>query len=211
MKTGERIKSRRKELKMSADEVADKLGKNRATVYRYESNEIEDMPLSIVTELSKILKVNPAYLMGWTDLKEDYISKSDYHYLPTTISAGLPIEVEAITETEKISIPDSLMGKWANQKDILIMRINGESMNKTMPDRSIIAVKPMAIENLKDGDIVVYSVNHDYSVKRLIKQADRLVFRPHSTEKCFVDDIVSIDNNDLLIHGKVVLYIVEMD
>src|SRR5699024_1056266 len=121
------------------------------------------------------------------------------------------IEVEAITKAEKIRIPDNLMGKWSGHKDILIMRINGDSMNKTMPDGSLIAVKPTPLENLKNDDIVVYSKNYDYSVKRLIKQADRLVFRTHSTDKCFVDDIVKIDNNDLIVHGKVVLYIVEMD
>src|SRR5699024_8728115 len=102
-------------------------------------------------------------------------------------------------------------GKWAGHKDIFITKIFGESMNKTMPDGSLIAVKPIARESLKDGDIVVYSVDHDYSVKRLIKQADRLVFRPHSTENCFTDQIVNIDNNGLLVHGKVVLYIVEME
>ena len=38
MTVGERIKRRRKELKLSVDYVAKKLGKNRATVYRYESD-----------------------------------------------------------------------------------------------------------------------------------------------------------------------------
>lgn len=62
---GQRIKKRRKELKMSVDELAELLGKNRATVYRYESDEIENMPLSVLEPLAKALKVTPAYLMGW--------------------------------------------------------------------------------------------------------------------------------------------------
>lgn len=45
MTVGERIKQRRLELHMSVDEVAAKLGKNRATVYRYESNDIENLPV----------------------------------------------------------------------------------------------------------------------------------------------------------------------
>lgn len=40
MNVGERIKERRQYLGMSADELADKLGKNRATIYRYESAEM---------------------------------------------------------------------------------------------------------------------------------------------------------------------------
>ena len=41
MTTGERIRTRRKQLGMSVDDLAAKLGKNRATIYRYESDAIE--------------------------------------------------------------------------------------------------------------------------------------------------------------------------
>ena len=39
---------------------------------------------------------------------ENIMTASSYTYLPTTISAGLPLNVEAITEAGKISIPDSI-------------------------------------------------------------------------------------------------------
>lgn len=67
MTIGERIKARRLELGLSVDEVADKLGKNRATIYRYESSEIEKLPTVVLEPLSQILKVSPAYLMGWEE------------------------------------------------------------------------------------------------------------------------------------------------
>lgn len=67
MTIGERIKARRLELGLSVDEVADKLGKNRATIYRYESSEIEKIPTVVLEPLSQILKVSPAYLMGWDE------------------------------------------------------------------------------------------------------------------------------------------------
>ncbi len=65
MNVGERIKERRQYLGMSVDELADKLGKNRATIYRYESAEIENLPLNILEPLAKALDVTPSYLMGW--------------------------------------------------------------------------------------------------------------------------------------------------
>ena len=65
MTIGERIKSRRKELDLSADDVAKRLGKNRATVYRYESNEIENLPVGVLEPLAKVLQTTPAQLMGW--------------------------------------------------------------------------------------------------------------------------------------------------
>ena len=42
MTVGERIKQRRKELKMSANELGIKLGVNRSTIVRYESGYIEN-------------------------------------------------------------------------------------------------------------------------------------------------------------------------
>lgn len=64
---GQRIKQRRKELNLSVDEVAERLGKNRATVYRYESNDIENLPTTILEPLANVLNTTPAYLMGWED------------------------------------------------------------------------------------------------------------------------------------------------
>jgi len=63
----ERIKQRRKELNLSADTVAKFLGVSRATIYRYESSEIEKLPTTILEPLSKILQTTPEYLMGWDD------------------------------------------------------------------------------------------------------------------------------------------------
>lgn len=69
MTIGDRIRLRRQELKMSADELAEKLGKNRATIYRYESNDIENLPINILPELAKALCCSEAYLMGWVEKK----------------------------------------------------------------------------------------------------------------------------------------------
>lgn len=63
----ERIKSRRKELGLSADDVASALGVSRATVYRYESSYIEKLPTSALEPLAKVLKCSPGYLMGWDE------------------------------------------------------------------------------------------------------------------------------------------------
>lgn len=67
MEVYERIKARRKELNLSADDVAAALGVSRATVYRYESAEIEKLPTQIIAPLSDVLRCSPAYLMGWED------------------------------------------------------------------------------------------------------------------------------------------------
>ena len=67
MNVNERIKARRKELDLDADTLADLLGISRATYYRYESKEIEKIPISALVPLAKALRVTPAYLMGWEE------------------------------------------------------------------------------------------------------------------------------------------------
>lgn len=65
MSVGKRIKERRNELHMSVDELAVKLNKNRATIYRYEKGEIENLPIDVLEPLAKALDTTPQYLMGW--------------------------------------------------------------------------------------------------------------------------------------------------
>lgn len=65
MSVGKRIKERRNELHMSVDEMAVKLNKNRATIYRYEKGDIENLPIDILEPLAKALDTTPQYLMGW--------------------------------------------------------------------------------------------------------------------------------------------------
>lgn len=67
MTIGERIKERRKQLGLTVDELSERLGKNRATIYRYESNEIEKLPTTVLEPLAKVLETTPAYLMGWEE------------------------------------------------------------------------------------------------------------------------------------------------
>lgn len=66
MNIGEIIKNRRKELGMSAEDVAEIIGASPATIYRYESNYITKMGIDKLTPIAKALRVSEAYLMGWT-------------------------------------------------------------------------------------------------------------------------------------------------
>ena len=51
---GDRIKEKRIAAGFSADELAKRIGKNRATVYRYESGDV-DIPVSVVGEIALAL------------------------------------------------------------------------------------------------------------------------------------------------------------
>jgi len=68
---GQRIKQRRKELKMSGEELANLLGKNRSTVFRYENGEIENLPLDVLEPIAQALQTTPQYLMGWEKVQKN--------------------------------------------------------------------------------------------------------------------------------------------
>lgn len=77
MNIGDRIKSRRKQLKMSADELGKRLGKDRSTIYRYEKGDIENLPLDILEPIAEALGTTPQYLMGWEEVKKKNDTLSD--------------------------------------------------------------------------------------------------------------------------------------
>ena len=196
------------QMNLSMSELARRVGTAKSALSRYLNKERE-FPLNKVNEYANALNITPEYILGFD--KEKVQKSSHYSHFDTPISAGLPDHVEAVTDVDKIEIPDSIMGKHAGQKDIFITKVNGESMNRIIPDCSLIAVKPIDIHQIKQGDIVVYSDNGDYSVKRFYKNDDQLIFRPDSNDDSFFDYITSTDNPNLKIHGKVVVYIVELD
>ena len=71
---GARIKECRKREGLSAEELAKKLGKNKATVYRYENADIKDLPITILEPLAKALNTTPAYLLGWDKEESNSLS-----------------------------------------------------------------------------------------------------------------------------------------
>lgn len=86
MRIGERIKQRRLELGYTADALAKLLNKNRATIYRYENGDIENIPIDVLEPLAKALNTTPAYLMGWQEPHQQNksIQKEGYYVDPET-------------------------------------------------------------------------------------------------------------------------------
>lgn len=67
MKRNERIRERRKALHMTAEELGEKIGRDRATVYRYESGRFQKMDIEILKKIAAALGTSAAYLNGETD------------------------------------------------------------------------------------------------------------------------------------------------
>lgn len=99
MDVAKRIKELRKSKGISAETLAERLGTNPTTIYRYEKGEIEKMPLSILEPIAEVLGCSPAYLMGWTeDLSPDYIRdmicRSKKEFLAAAAAASSDVHFE---------------------------------------------------------------------------------------------------------------------
>lgn len=211
-----RLRNKRLELGLSLQEVAERLGISKVTIQRYETLDIVNIPSDNIEKLANLYEVSPAYIMGWDNTEDsekpsiNFLPSHHYTMVPYSVSAGALSEIESISNLPQISVPDAMLGRYAGNKNILLMTVNGESMNRVIEHESIIAVKTdIELTDLHDGDIVVISNDGEYTVKRYYNDTmnERFIFRPDSSCPSFTDIIFSYDNADnLTLIGRVVMY-----
>lgn len=64
---GDRIKELRQSKGYSAEDLGRLIGKDRATIYRYEAADYAKTPLYLIEQIARVLDTTPAYLMGWEE------------------------------------------------------------------------------------------------------------------------------------------------
>lgn len=69
---GTKIKERRKELDISAVQLAERLGMSKATIHRYENGDIKKIKLPVIDAMAQVLKVNPLWLLGKSEVKDGH-------------------------------------------------------------------------------------------------------------------------------------------
>lgn len=208
MTIGDRIRQRRQDLGLTLEDVAVKVGVSRQTIQRYESGVIASIPSDKIELLADILSSTPSDLMGWTE--PEAVSAFNYKYIPRFVAAGKFESVECVEDFETISIPDVMLGKYARNRDIVMMHVNGESMNRVIDNGALIAV----LTNLdrgayRNGDIVIAINEGETTIKRFFDYPDKrlIILNPDSTEKEFQPIVVPYDIADnFTLYGKVVLY-----
>ena len=108
MTIADRIRNRRIELGLSVDDLAKLLQKNRATVYRYESNYIKSYSPDVLESLAKALQTTPAYFYGYEDMPESSEIDPEIH-----IVSGM---METMTKEQKQQVIDLVRILMKTQK-----------------------------------------------------------------------------------------------
>lgn len=189
MNVGEKIKIRRKELGLSADQLAEKLGKDRSTIYRYESKEIEKLPIDIIEPLADALLVSPQYLMGWVaknnEPVDNSISVSAMLPIYGCIPAGVPALAEEYVEGY---MPTSV----PNPDEYFFLRVQGNSMiGAGIIDGCKVLIHKQ--NSADDGQIVACRVNGDEAtLKRFKHHGSVVLLKPENN--AYDDCIVPVED-----------------
>lgn len=205
MTIGERIKERRKQLGLTVDELAERLGKNRATGYRYESNGIEKLPTTVLEPLAKALDVTPAFLMGWdksTQSKsltaEEIRANTRPIPLVGRVAAGLSCHAEDNIEGYILTDSEILHEGY----DYFWLTVKGDSMEPELHDGDRVLVREQ--ETLDSECYAVVRIDgEDGVVKRVRIDRDKITLtsvNPYYPPRVFEREQM----NDIAIVGKVI-------
>lgn len=205
MSIGERIKKRRQELNLSVEDIAKVLNKNRATVYRYESDEIENMPTSVLEPLSKILNTTPAYLMGWEDENSDPILENIPGIITPVKLKKIPI-LGTIACGKPILAEENYDGYFMIDENLpysdFVLRAKGDSMiDANIHEGDLVFFRKQ--NDVDNGTIAAVLIDDEATLKRVNKSNDTLILQPCNTNYNPII-INKSDNKKVLILGQMV-------
>ncbi len=173
MMIGDRIKNSRLKIGITLEELGKKTNVNKATIHRYESGVISNIPSDKIEIIAQALNVSPAYLMGWEDegttlmVKESLtkyrVKKGVKIPVLGEVAAGIPIE--AITD---IIDYEEITEEMARKGEYFALKIKGDSMYPRMLNGDVVIVRQQP--DIESGDIAVVLVNGDSAtVKKVVK------------------------------------------
>lgn len=211
MTTGEKIKYRRQELGLSVDELADKIGKNRATVYRYESDEIEKLPVSILGPLAKALNCSPSYFVDLgPESQDNYQTESSFYKYGI-----LPIKTKKFPMLGKIACGEpkycneeyeTFIEASANIDADFCLEAKGDSMiNARIHNGDVVFIKKQP--TVENGEIAAVIIDNEATLKRVYYYPDKNKLVLNAENPAYEPFVYTAEElNQIKILGKAVAF-----
>lgn len=193
------IKSRRKELNLTLEQVGDLVGVGKSTVRKWETGDIENMKRDKIVKLAKALRVSPSYIMGIEE-EQPQIETLPVKKIPVVskISAGLPI----YSEENLIDYIYFATNKLNSDKEEFGLKVSGDSMDKIFQDGDIVVVEKDSI--VENGQLGVVMINgYNATVKRIRYNGDQVILIPESNNTNHYPQVYG-KNDEVKIIGRVV-------
>lgn len=173
---GDNIRIRRRELGLTQEELATRLGyKSKTTIAKIEAG-VNDLSQSKVLEFANVLRTSPAYLMN---LENNTFTLSVAEESPRynvisgvripvlgTVVAGIPIDAyQEILDYEDIS-PD-----LAKSGEFFALKVKGQSMSPRICEGDVLIVKQQS--DVDSGEVAVILINgEEATCKKILKHDD---------------------------------------
>ncbi len=189
------IKKRRRELKLTQEELATALGyTNRTTISKIESGKI-DITLQKLRDIARVLGVTAGELAGPEGTlpdTDDLILIDNEQKIPIigNVVCGEPVYEEEYFE--------GYVSTDINADFALIA--HGDSMiNADIKDGDIVFIKRQPI--VDNGQIAVVAIDNEITMKRFYRYEKQIVLRPENPN---YSEIVCTPHNEVYVYGKVV-------
>lgn len=163
MTVGDRIKHLRKEKGISVEKLAELIGKDRATVYRYESQDIEKMPTSVLEPLAKALGTTPSYLMGW-ESNASLLPQENVFMRPlyNSVAAGFGV----VADNSIVDYIPTFIKNPVEEEMYIWIHVQGDSMSPLIDDGSEVLIKKQ--DSVDNGQIGVVLIDGEDAVVKKI-------------------------------------------
>lgn len=170
MTIGEKISARRKELKLTLEDVGNAVGVGKSTVKKWETGYIANMRRDKISLLAKVLQMSPS---EFVDNDEQYepsnisyiIGSKNMYQVPVfeSVSAGFG----AYASNDIIDYIPVIIANPADVEDTIAVKVTGDSMYPKIEDGDIIIVRRQT--SVDSGDIAVVLLDNDEGlVKKVV-------------------------------------------
>lgn len=203
MNKGERIKKRREQIGLTQVALADMIGESKQTIYKYETGIVTNIPSDKIELIAKALRVQPEWIMGWTDTESTEIPpgfepppKMRKVPLIGEIACGEPILAEQNIE-DYLDVPEEVHCDF-------LLRCKGYSMvDAGIQSGDVVFVRIQ--ETVENGEIAAVRIGDEATLKRVYWDGDTLMLMPANNAyapKSFRGEEI----NDVHIEGKAIGY-----
>lgn len=177
---GERIKTLRKQKRMTLEELAAALGTSKQTIHRYENGTIANIPHEKIVQLAEALGTTPSELMGWSRAAENV----------TDISGGSPIRIKKLPILGDIACGKPIYATESHENFAVAdgsidadfcLRAHGDSMvGARIFDGDIVFIRSQ--NSVDNGEIAAVIINDEATLKRVYFYPDesKLILSPEN-------------------------------
>ncbi len=159
----DRLKNLRIQKGLTQEELGQKVGLQKAAIYKYEKGLVVNLKRSTIEKLANALGVPATYLMCMTDDVAVIRPKGVKIPVLGRVAAGVPIS--AISNIEDY---EEITPEMAKSGEHFALRVKGDSMSPRIDNNDIVIVRQQALVN--NGDVAVVLVNGDEATVKEIKK-----------------------------------------